>query len=68
MELRVSQGLKSLSALLLSYMASTLEVVQRKNVLQFLVSVHNRPCAVVLPDLNLVNDELVDIIRLLVRQ
>lgn len=65
-ELAVGQGLESLTALLLRYVASAFQVVKREDVLQFLVRVDDRARAVFLADLDLINDELLHVVRLLV--
>ena len=67
-ELGVGEGLESLTGLFLGDVAGTLQVVESEDVLELLVGVDNGAGTILLANFNLVNDELVDSIRLLVCQ
>ena len=67
-ELRISKSLQSFTALFLSDVASTLQVVESENVLQLLISVDDGTGSVFFTDFDLINQELLNVVGLLVSQ
>ena len=67
-ELGVGERLEGLAALLLGDVAGALQVVERENVLQLLVGVDDGAGSVLFSNLYLVDQELLNIVGLLVRQ
>ena len=67
-ELRVGESLKGLTGLFLGDVTGTLQVIQSEDVLKFLIGVNDGSGTVLLADFNLIDDELIDIIRLLISE